>query len=69
MRTYLHDPVTPHKKADPLIMSKRLRLAAVSLKKKRSIWQRETLWVLMHSGSQEVVVVQWYNEQTGGWMT
>lgn len=23
MRTYLHDPVAPHKKADPLVMSKR----------------------------------------------
>lgn len=45
MRTYLHDPVTPHKKADPLIMSKRLRIAAVSLKKTEYMADRNSLGV------------------------
>lgn len=52
--TYLHGPVTPHKKADPLVMSKRFKIAAVSLKKQKKVYTTE-IWVLMHSGSQEVV--------------
>lgn len=60
MRTYLHDPVTPHKKADPLIMSKRLRLAAVSLKKKteymaeRNSLGVNALWVTGSGGGSVV---------------
>lgn len=48
-RAYLRDPVTPHKKADPLVMSKRLKIAAVSLYK----MDMETFFggVLMRSGS------------------
>lgn len=56
--TYLHDPVIPHKKADLLVMSKRLKIAAVSLKRER-VCARAMERALMHSGSQEVVLVQW----------